>query len=1064
MEPPFVDHSPLFSLFLVFQVSDAPAANLAVQTLASTMYVNLFGLLVHRINKGIRKSVQEVLGLDPDFEQNPNNLFVGILDIFGFEVFDQGNGFEQLLINYANERLHHFFIKHFFKMEEIKYEKEGIDYSAITFTDNQLVLDVIGKRPNGLFHQISNASLFGKLTDEKLLNNIATKLKKKKDKDGNPNANSCFVAGGFRDRMLFTIRHSANDVTYTCENFINKNKDKLEPALEELMAKSNSGLVKSLVSGGGGGKNDAGTEGGTGGGGNKKKKRSTLAGANVMLSLRFANNISELMKTMETTAPQFIRCVKSNECKKPFYFNSLKTFHQLQYLGVLDSIRIRHDGFSYQTSYKEFFSHFCIVSTDPELSAKQLNNPNADFKALGIKLAKVMWSWNSSMLGPTATLASLCQFGHTKIFIRKQLSQSLEALREIKLEDMKRSAVLVQSVARMYFAKNRIVRLFGGFLRLQAAWRSVFYREQWLRRRNGILTIQWFLRGFNIRHKYQTHLNAAKTINRFARSTLQRIEWLRLRRGLRVLHSLSRGYVIRMHVVRMIAAVRTLQVMARQFLQRTKEYWNKVKGALLVQAAWRGYKTRVEREDIVDYLALRREERVNTSSAKTIQGAWKTVLVRRRYNQIRAATLTLQDWSRTSQIRSRFLLVRRCAHLIQRIGRGSIARARVRDMHTTSMVADELWRIKTIRERELLHIAKMNANPNKLSQIGFKEGFTAAAFAKKNRGRTQYRFACLDIDTMVDDSEVYPKGVGPVLYDLMQELAPNNRRIKSIEAGCNHMLALDSSGELYTWGFGDRGQLGHANFRSKLRPEKMDNAAFSAGQHNGGGKNGSGRAQFAYSTGSAYSGTVRNAIGGRVSIRQIGCGEDHSVALTEGGAVFTWGDNSRGQLGHGIGRITNGTRMQGELEECPQPRLVQGLMRRKVAEIAVGGHHTMALVVAGSLYTGGSGEQLGLGVFRGNGDQTSPQAVKSFNKFRLRHIDSGVDWSCALTHSGDVYTWGANHNGQLGTGDSRRRLVPTVLTSLRKGGDKHARIVDISCGESFFCFFCLFCPIYRPID
>jgi myosin heavy subunit len=205
-------------------VSDAPAANLAVQTLASTMYVNLFGLLVHRINKGIRKSVQEVLGLDPDFEQNPNNLFVGILDIFGFEVFDQGNGFEQLLINYANERLHHFFIKHFFKMEEIKYEKEGIDYSAITFTDNQLVLDVIGKRPNGLFHQISNASLFGKLTDEKLLNNIATKLKKKKDKDGNPNANSCFVAGGFRDRMLFTIRHSANDVTYTCENFINKNK------------------------------------------------------------------------------------------------------------------------------------------------------------------------------------------------------------------------------------------------------------------------------------------------------------------------------------------------------------------------------------------------------------------------------------------------------------------------------------------------------------------------------------------------------------------------------------------------------------------------------------------------------------------------------------------------------------------------------------------------------------------------------------------------------------------------------------------------------------------------
>merc|ERR1711965_500685 len=100
-------------------------------------------------------------------------------------------------------------------MEEIKYEKEGIDYSAITFTDNQSVLDLIGKRPNGLFHQISNASLFGKLTDEKLLQNISTKLKKKKDKDGNPTPAANFILGGFRDRMLFTVRHSANDVTYT---------------------------------------------------------------------------------------------------------------------------------------------------------------------------------------------------------------------------------------------------------------------------------------------------------------------------------------------------------------------------------------------------------------------------------------------------------------------------------------------------------------------------------------------------------------------------------------------------------------------------------------------------------------------------------------------------------------------------------------------------------------------------------------------------------------------------------------------------------------------------------
>ena len=291
----------------------------------------------------------------------------------------------------------------------------------------------------------------------------------------------------------------------------------------------------------------------------------------------------------------------------------------------------------------------------------------------------------------------------------------------------------------------------------------------------------------------------------------------------------------------------------------------------------------------------------------------------------------------------------------------------------------------------------------------------------------------------------YPRGVGPVLYDLMAELAPSNRRIRSIEAGANHIVALDSSGEIYTWGFGDRGQLGHSNFRSKIRPEKMASSAFSAAvtvdKVGKGGTNGSGRRQFSYSSGSPYSGTVRGALSHRVSIRQIACGEDHSVALTEEGAVFTWGDNSRGQLGHGDGTITNcssggngggggGSRMAGTNEDCPQPRLVQGLLRRKVAEIAAGGHHTLALVVAGSLYTWGSGEQLGLGAYAGNGDMNAPQAVKTMAKFRLRHIDCGVDWSVALSHSGDVYTWGANHNGQLGVDDCRRRLVRVFFVLL----------------------------------
>ena len=128
--------------------------------LAKALYAKLFGVIVQAINAGIKKTVTKELGTAEDFDTNPKYKFLGLLDIFGFEVFKEGNGFEQLLINYANERLHNLFIKHVFRLEEKKYEEERIDYSAITFTDNQNVIDLISKKRTGIFQQVSDACLF----------------------------------------------------------------------------------------------------------------------------------------------------------------------------------------------------------------------------------------------------------------------------------------------------------------------------------------------------------------------------------------------------------------------------------------------------------------------------------------------------------------------------------------------------------------------------------------------------------------------------------------------------------------------------------------------------------------------------------------------------------------------------------------------------------------------------------------------------------------------------------------------------------------------------------------
>jgi hypothetical protein len=97
-------------------------------------------------------------------------------------------------------------------------------------------------------------------------------------------------------------------------------------------------------------------------------------------------------------------------------------------------------------------------------------------------------------------------------------------------------------------------------------------------------------------------------------------------------------------------------------------------------------------------------------------------------------------------------------------------------------------------------------------------------------------------------------------------------------------------------------------------------------------------------------------------IRSICTGEEHTLAMTDHGTVYSWGDGKRGQLGHG------------DVSCQATPKVVDAL-KRKVAAVAAGSFHSVFLLAAGSVYVCGSGRQLGLGVFTGNGDQAAPQVT-----------------------------------------------------------------------------------------
>lgn len=159
--------------------------------LVKAIYGHIFEFIVEVINKTLNKDQQLSSGS------------VGILDIFGFENFDS-NSFEQLCINYANENLQQFFVRHIFKLEQQQYEKEGIVWSNINYVDNQENLDVIGLKPMNLLSLIDEESRFPKGTDITLLSKL----------HNNHSNKGCYITPKSSQEHRFGVKHFAGNVFY----------------------------------------------------------------------------------------------------------------------------------------------------------------------------------------------------------------------------------------------------------------------------------------------------------------------------------------------------------------------------------------------------------------------------------------------------------------------------------------------------------------------------------------------------------------------------------------------------------------------------------------------------------------------------------------------------------------------------------------------------------------------------------------------------------------------------------------------------------------------------------
>ena len=155
----------------------------------------------------------------------------------------------------------------------------------------------------------------------------------------------------------------------------------------------------------------------------------------------------------------------------------------------------------------------------------------------------------------------------------------------------------------------------------------------------------------------------------------------------------------------MLRAVRTIQRAVRGGAVRFHEYWDKVRCCLAIQCAHRGKQWRREHSDVIEFLSTQSRKRKMGDASKLLGSMFKTVLIRRRYRDMREACMCIQHWCRAVDVRNRFVKARMASNMAQRLVKGFMARRGMEKMRTHNMVRDELFALQVVREREREQVA-----------------------------------------------------------------------------------------------------------------------------------------------------------------------------------------------------------------------------------------------------------------------------------------------------------------------------------------------------------------------
>ena len=424
----------------VEKVQTPEQVRLALDALAKGIYERSFGDLVSRINRQLDRTSSGAYSEDTSF--------IGVLDIAGFEIFEE-NSFEQLCINFTNEKLQQFFNHHMFVLEQEEYAREQIEWKFIDFgRDLQPTIDLIElSNPIGIFSCLDEDSVMPKATDKSFTEKLNSLWDRKTPKYKRSLLNQGFM-----------LTHYAAEVEYSTEGWLEKNKDPLNDNVTRLLGHSTNHHVAGLFA------DCAEIDEGEGAMRSRVKK-----GLFRTVAQRHKEQLSTLMAQLHSTHPHFVRCILPNHKKRPKQFNSALVLDQLRCNGVLEGIRIARTGFPNRLPFAEFRARYEVLCQ---------NMPKGYIE--GQAFCKLM-------LEKLNMDRSWYRVGLTKVFFRAGVLAELEEKRDSLIRDI---VVRFQAVARMYVqrriykkqqyraeATRVIQRNFQVYLQLQQnPWWQLFVR------------------------------------------------------------------------------------------------------------------------------------------------------------------------------------------------------------------------------------------------------------------------------------------------------------------------------------------------------------------------------------------------------------------------------------------------------------------------------------------------------------------------------------------------------------------------------------------------------------